>query len=243
MQRLRITTWNCNGAFRKKWQAAAELDADLLIVQECEDPRQTTDSAYQRWASNHLWCGANKSKGVGVFARRDLVLTRVSLHAQSLQLFLPVHVLDMRDQREWPLLATWTKHADSPNFRYIGQLWKFLQIHRDFLRHPCGMAIGDFNSNTQWDEWDRWWNHSDVVRDLNGCGLESVYHRHFGEEQGQETQPTFYLHRKLEKPYHIDYGFVGTAWSVQNVQLGKPDIWLGLSDHIPLTIDLEAAEL
>jgi hypothetical protein len=37
-----------------------------------------------------------------------------------LQLFLPCLVAG-----DWPLLATWTKQASSPNFGYIVQLGKF----------------------------------------------------------------------------------------------------------------------
>ena len=101
------------------------------------------------------------------------------------------------------------------------------------------MLVGDLNSNVIWDEWDRWWNHSDVVRELEDLGLQSCYHRHFSERQGQELQPTFYLHRKPEKPYHIDYGFAGPQWAVQHVEVGAVADWLEESDHMPMVFELE----
>lgn len=231
---LRIVTWNCNGALRKKLGRLGTLKADVYVVQECEDPGQTKDSAYTAWCANHLWTGANKNKGLGVFTSSKLTLQTVPLDLAPLELFLPCIVDD-----DWPLLATWTKQANSPNFMYIGQLWKFLQTHRAFLGHPRAMLVGDLNSNVIWDEWDRWWNHSDVVRELSELGLESCYHRHFSEAQGKETLPTFFLHRNSEKPYHIDYGFAGPQWVVKHVDVGAMFDWLAESDHMPVVFDLE----
>lgn len=234
---LRIVTWNCNGALRKKWHRLATLKADVYAVQECEDPCQTKDAAYTAWGTNHLWTGANKNKGLGVFAASELPLQAVPMDLAPLELFLPCIV-----GGDWPLLATWTKQANSPNFGYIGQLWKFLQAHKSFLANPRAMLIGDLNSNTIWDEWDRWWNHSDVVRELSELGLESCYHRHFSETQGKETQPTFFLHRNPLKPYHIDYGFTGPQWAVQQVEVGAAADWLAESDHLPVVFDLERTD-
>lgn len=196
---IKVLTWNCNGALRRKWSALEAFDADLLIIQECEDPALAKDAAYLEWAGHYLWTGPTKNKGIGVFARRGLTLAAIRLAIQPLQLFLPCRVND-----DWPLLATWTMHANSPTFGYISQLWKFLQAHSGFLAHPRAMLAGDLNSNACWDKWDRWWNHSDVVKDLEKLGLVSVYHRHFGEVQGQESRKTFYLQRNPAKGYHID---------------------------------------
>ncbi len=42
-------------------------EADIYVIQECEDPAQCKDKKYQEWASNSLWIGDSKNKGVGIF--------------------------------------------------------------------------------------------------------------------------------------------------------------------------------
>lgn len=230
---MRVLTWNCNGAFRKKYQLLSECHADILVIQECEDPYQSGDRSYQDFAVNALWHGMSKSKGLGVFAQQGISLEYIQLNLEPLELFLPCMV-----NGYIPLLATWTKQANSPNFAYIGQLWKFLEQHKVFLSDPFAMLVGDLNSNKRWDEWDRWWNHSDVVKTLSELGLESAYHSYFAEAQGEETRPTLYLHRNHSKSYHIDYGFFGSKWKVVQVELGDAEEWLMFSDHMPLLFEI-----
>ncbi|WP_439861371.1 endonuclease/exonuclease/phosphatase family protein [Pseudomonas sp. MBLB4136] len=230
---MRIVSWNCNGAFRKKLHLLEELNADVLVIQECEDPVQCRDAHYKQWANNHLWAGDNKNKGLGVFAKPDVRLEPLNLDSGRLQLFLPLMVDDIT------LLAVWTKEAGSPTFKYIGQLYKWLQSHKAHLATPKAVVIGDLNSNACWDVWDRWWNHSDVVKELESLGLHSLYHSQAGESQGAETQPTFFLHRKLEKPYHIDYAFLSEMLKIgARISIGAAEHWLEHSDHLPLIVDI-----
>lgn len=231
---VKIVSWNCNGALRNKLAAVRPLDADVYIIQECEDPARSDHGDYQAWASNHLWSGDTKNKGIGVFAREGISLQRVHLDPGPLQLFLPCVVADRLS-----LLAVWTKQANSPTFRYIGQVWKYLQLHGDFLRATNSALIGDLNSNSVWDVWDRWWNHSDVVRELQELGLNSAYHYQRGEEQGRELSPTLYLQRNVKKPYHVDYAFLSeTLIKGATLEVGTQDNWLQISDHMPLIIRL-----
>ncbi|UNW04879.1 MULTISPECIES: hypothetical protein [Acinetobacter] len=100
---------------------------------------------------------------------------------------------------------------------------------------------GDFNSNSQWDVWDRWWNHSDVIRIFNDLKIKSLYHHISNEKQGQESQATFFLQRNLAKAYHIDYMFASEQfWKIDqaSMQVGDQTPWLSLSDHLPLYFDL-----
>ncbi len=219
---MRAVSWNCNGALRNKFPVLEKLEADICVVQECENPATTNHVAYQAWASNSLWVGDSRHRGLGVFAKEGISLAVVDLPVDKLELFLPCRVAESIN-----LLAVWTKEANSPTFKYIGQVWKWLQINADFLKVEPSLVIGDFNSNTRWDVWDRWWNHSDVVEQLKSLRLMSVYHHQSSEVQGQESQPTFYMQRKLTKPYHIDYAFLSQA-ILQNAKLavGSADQWL-----------------
>lgn len=51
---MKIITWNCNGALRKKFESLLDFDADLIIVQECENPAESKDKKYLDWAENYL---------------------------------------------------------------------------------------------------------------------------------------------------------------------------------------------
>jgi hypothetical protein len=226
------SSWNCCGALRNKLHEVQMIGADVIVVQECEDPARTANEQYRLWASNYLWVGRNKNRGLGVFAKPHIRLSAADLDPGSLQSFLPCWI----DNSVF-LLAVWTQQANSPTFQYIGQMWKYLQVHGKSLPPESTLVVGDFNSNTRWDKWDRWWNHSDVVRDLSQIGLHSVYHYCRGVDQGHEVDPTFFLHRKPDRAYHIDYAFAPRSWlSRCTIEVGKPADWLPHSDHMPLTL-------
>ncbi len=231
---MKIITWNCNGAFRRKFESIKHMDADILIIQECEDPSRSKDMAYTNWASNYLWLGANKNIGLGVFAKDAISLTLLDWETQGLESFIPFLVND-----NLTVLAVWTKQANSPTFQYIGQLWKYLQAHQSKLPLSQAVVCGDFNSNACWDKWDRWWNHSDVVSDLQKLDIHSIYHHLKQEIQGKESSATFYMHRKIEKPYHIDYAFTSkNLLASAQLEIGNPAEWLRLSDHMPIIFEI-----
>lgn len=248
---MKIVTWNCNGALRNKFSALDRLDADLLVIQECEDP-QNYPGVYLDWAGHYLWVGDNKHKGLGVFARHGNRVSELSWHGKftlaglnplhpnttwstaDLKLFLPSKVND-----DLSILAVWTKGSKSEVFRYIGQLWKYIQIHKNELAMPNTLIIGDLNSNAIWDKKDRWWSHSGVVAELSELGIHSLYHHARQEEQGAEKEPTFFLQRNLNRAYHIDYAFMSADLLARStLDIGLQETWLTLSDHLPLMITI-----
>jgi exonuclease III len=228
---LKILTWNCNGAFRKKFASICELDADIYIIQECENPEVSSDDRYKEWARNFLWTGENKNKGLGIFAKPNIIIRDLQWDTNGLKYFIACKVSD-----KFTLLATWCHGANSPTFGYIGQLWKYLQIHKSNLGRT--IIAGDFNSNVIWDKWDRWWNHSNVVKELEEMEIQSLYHKFYKEEQGSETKPTFYLQKNRAKSYHIDYifGSIALTSNIKDMIVGSVDQWLTLSDHMPVAV-------
>jgi len=230
---MRIISWNCNGALRKKFHRLLTLKADVYVIQECEDPNLSSDLQYKNWALGSLWVGTSRHRGIGVFSSQAQ-LTKLDWDSNGLELFLPFII-----SGGITALAVWTREANSPTFRYIGQAWKYLQAHREKIPRQNTIVCGDFNSNARWDVWDRWWNHSDVVREFSQIGIESVYHHHFGEQQGKESQPTFFHHRKTAKPYHIDYAFVSSdLLASSTISVGQPEQWLEFSDHMPVILEI-----
>ncbi len=248
---MRIITWNCNGALRKRTDVLDALDADVLIIQECENPAESTD-AYKAWAGDYLWSGTSRHKGIGVFPKKGANLRRLdwagcfsiqglrsssealSWRTEDLHLFLPFSVNDSLQ-----VLAVWTKGGRDESFPYMGQFWKYLQIHRDQLSQNATLIAGDFNSNACWDKSDRWWNHSDVVDELRAIGVESLYHRQYAEAQGSESRPTFYHRKNPEQPYHIDYIFASKdLLPACKLRVGVAEEWLAMSDHMPMILTL-----
>ena len=231
---MRITTWNCNGAFRRKFGYIADLRSDIAIVQECEDPIKA-GGEYKEWAENYIWIGTNKNKGLGVFAKKHVILRKLDWHDSALELFIPCAV-----NESFKLLAVWTQHAKSQPYRYIGQLWKYLQVHKQALSEGDCVICGDFNSNSIWDKEHRGSSHTDVVRELAAIDVTSLYHLMSTEEHGNETAPTFFMHRNTQKPYHIDYAFASQKLVKENsdVTIGRNSPWLTHSDHMPLTFEI-----
>ncbi|MFN8297167.1 MAG: hypothetical protein U0T69_13295 [Chitinophagales bacterium] len=235
---MKIVTWNCNGAFRNKFENISNYSADLYIIQECENPAESLHKKYKEWASNYIWLGDTKNKGLAVFARPEIKLEKLNWSNQfndhQVKYFLPCKI-----NQDFDLLAVWTHRNNSPNFGYIGQLWKYLQINKSEL--STTIIAGDFNSNTNWDEWDRWWNHSDVVNELKALGIESIYHKFTGEQQGKESKPTLYFQRKITRPYHIDYIFGAQRFldNLKKIEIGDSDKWLNISDHMPILFEFK----
>ena len=248
---MRIVSWNCNGALRNKVAQLDALDADLIIVQECEDPTGSS-SRYRDWAGSYLWKGTSQHKGIGIFPKKGNTVSALgwcgsfslagavgacpasSWTTKELELFLPFKLND-----QITMLGVWTKGDDNRVFSYIGQVWKYLCIHHSDVSDLSTMVLGDFNSNAIWDKPDRWWNHSDVVTKLAAAGLKSLYHEQHISKHGKESHPTLFLQRNRTKQYHVDYAFVSKDLLPKSrLTIGLAEDWLLCSDHVPLVVDI-----
>ncbi|HOB14988.1 MAG TPA: endonuclease/exonuclease/phosphatase family protein [Novosphingobium sp.] len=231
---MRIVTWNCNGAFRRKLERVDALQADVLVIQECEDPL-IHGGSYRDWAGSYAWLGENKHKGIGVFARNNRNLELLDWTSKGHELFLPTRVDGLID-----VVGVWTQESKSRERSYVRQFWHYLQLHEKSLGEDS-IICGDFNSNAIWDRPNLPGNHTDCINLLKERGFVSLYHMIKGERHGEEETPTFYLYRHEERPYHIDYVFAHNEKiqkSHVGFEVGQPQDWLPFSDHMPIIVDI-----
>jgi len=221
-------------ALARKAPSLLTLRPDIAVVQECS--KRSVDVLYTLGFSG-LWFGANPNKGLGVFCSKEFTL-------QSMDELFGKWVVPVRVQGavDFNLLAIWAcpvgrKRADN----YIGEVHRCLVEHCGWFTEAPVVAAGDFNSNVQWDANRPGRNHTEVVHLLEAHGAISAYHAHHGEKQGTETQPTSYLYRHQDKPFHIDYVFVPKDWRLKSVEVGSFREWGHLSDHVPVVVDVSVA--
>ncbi len=219
---MRLVSWNCNGKFREKWRILRQLDADIYVVQECESPEEY---AYAKeFSPTYLWTGETSKRGLGVFVKDGIKIRENPWPKYVLRNFLSVRVNETFD-----LLAVW---ACRP---YIEEYCIYQSINYDRLTKQC-VIMGDFNSNSIWDYKHGTRNHTRVVEELAQKGLYSAYHMWTGEQPGQETLPTFYMHRHLDKGNHIDYCFADPS-RLRGFKI-LDQTWINYSDHLPLEVEL-----
>lgn len=226
---MKIVSWNCNGRFRDKYQHVLKEKADIYVIQECEDPYKTEDSHYKELFCDGkgFWIPNTDAKGVGVFTRSsDIKLTKLNeWKGENIPTFLPVRV-----NNEFTLLGVWACDKYCENF------YDYYLENQDFIDGKV-LMIGDFNSNVKLDKGhpkDKRW--SSCVELLAQKNLVDVYNELTGEAEGEETKPTFFMYRKLDKPYHIDR-CVAAKGCVKNLEIKADHTWLNLSDHLPIVVE------
>lgn len=239
---MKIITWNCNMAYRKKAALLLPYKPDIVIVPECEHPGKLNFPANLPEPSDVLWFGENLNKGLGIFSYNGFSLRKMRMHDPSLKLVVPVSVTG--GSVDFTLFAIWANNPQDPDGTYVAQIWKAVNQYHKHIKRKATVLAGDFNSNKIFDKKYRIGNHSHVVENLARKGIHSVYHLHHGQEHGKETDATWYLYRHENKPFHLDYCFVSAdlADKIQSVEIGKHADWCRYSDHVPLMVSFDLAE-
>ena len=226
-QQLRIVTWNCHrGPLRPKRARLEALLPTFAAIQECPRP-DVADASF-------LWHGTNPRQGIGVSVGPGYSVELAPLR-DAPTYNLPVHV---HGPQPFFALVNWSQKSSL----YVEGIHRAIDAYRDIIVANPTVVLGDFNSNLFWDNkhpTDR--NHSALVQVLSDLGLVSAYHRFFGEAQGEETRPTIYFQWNRDRPYHIDYCFIPESWTsrLRSVEVGTFEDWADISDHRPITVDLE----
>jgi exodeoxyribonuclease-3 len=237
---MKIITWNCNMAFRKKASYVLEHKPDILIIIECEHPDKLKYKHDVPAPSDQLWFGKNQHKGLAIFSYCDFRFKVMDCHNENFKMVIPIEVTD--GKISFTLFLIWAYNPDDRDGRYITRVWKAIQHYDELLTNKLAILIGDFNSNTIWDyKKHRLGSHSSVVNQLESKGIVSCYHLHHNQIQGKEQHPTYYMYRHKNKPYHIDYCFVSTEMikQLKSMEVGEYDYWMKYSDHVPLIVTFD----
>lgn len=231
---MKIITWNCNMAYRKKAASILAYAPDLVVVPECEHPSKLLFSDDVPKPTDILWFGENLNKGLGIFSYGNFHLKKLRIHDPSIKLVIPVSVTG--GGFDFTLFAIWANNPQDPEGTYVEQIWKAIHQYKKRIKRTRTVLAGDFNSNAIFDKKYRVGNHSHVVENLAKKGIHSVYHLHHGQEHGKEAHPTWYLYRHADKPYHLDYCFASKDLSdkIVSVEIGAHDQWAQYSDHVPV---------
>jgi exodeoxyribonuclease-3 len=236
---MKIITWNCNMAFRKKAAIILEHKPDILIVPECEHPDKLKFDTGILKPNDSLWFGSNLHKGLGIFSYGNFTLKLCKTHNPELRLIIPIAIKG--NGSKFTLYAVWANNPGDPDGQYVEQVWKAIHHYDRHLKNKQTILAGDFNSNTIWDRKYREGNHSNVVKRLEEKGIYSTYHLHHKQKQGTEQHPTLYMYRHKNKPYHIDYCFVSAdlADKLKSVEIGEHKFWTQYSDHVPVIVTFD----
>ncbi len=224
---MRIITWNCNGALGRKLPAVLAWEPDLLVIQEAsERDVLALDVPFAHWVGR-------RHKGLAVIGLKDGEYRLDPTFDPDLPWFLPVHIGHIR------LLAVWASVLTS-RLRYVRLIHAAIDRYPNFLDTPNGIIAGDLNSSTVFDRKHGQLTHTTLVDRLAHLGYTSLWHHQHHEQHGEESRPTFYLYRRRDRTWHLDYAFLGrNLLQGARVTLGQPEAWLGLSDHLPLLVEID----
>ena len=232
---MKIVTWNCNGYFSTKFPAILKEDADIYVIQECDNPLTVDSVEYLDFASNYYWVGDNPSYGLGIFAKDNIKLELIDLDDKGLRYFIPVRVND-----DFNLLGIWTNPDMDGNkvIHYPKEITKYFEEHKDsgFFTEDMIMC-GDFNCDVRLVNKTHGKNVHEMMDKLSEKGLVDVYHYLNDETQGEESKSTFFMNRNLAKPFHLDHVFASPS-KVKDLQIPDPEYWMKLSDHVPIIFEI-----
>lgn len=223
---IKIVSWNCNGKFREKFNEIVDEDADIYVIQECEDPSQSNEEEYREFAGeNYFWTGHLHYKGLGIFAKEDVKLEKLEDNGEFMH-FIPVRVND-----EFNLLAVWAMP------KYVEMIHDYFDANEDLFDENLVMC-GDLNSSVVFNNHHpKKKNHTVLNEKLESKNLFSVYHGLTHDKQGNEKSMTFYQSKHLNNPFHLDYVYAGQNM-VKEFDILDHWKWISLSDHLPLVFKI-----
>lgn len=233
---MRLISWNCNMAFRNKYEYLEKFNGDLLLIQECENKEKLCEQLPNLVYDQFFWFGENQNKGVGLISCQNYSITINPRYNPEFQYVIPFQTVI--SNRKINLFLIWAMPHKTKSKSYVGQIWNAIHYYESELQEES-ILIGDFNSHVMWDKERRPGNHSGVIKFLAERDIYSLYHIVNNIDAGNEKDATWFMHKNETKPYHLDYCFASQSL-IQNCKMtvGAYTDWIAVSDHMPLCVDL-----
>jgi exodeoxyribonuclease-3 len=235
--KLRIVTWNCNMAFRLKFDRLLSLRPDVAVVQECADPR-AGDASWRPACTAFDWIGFNPDKGLGIYAFGDLTLTRHAGYSDTYALYLPVTISGWC---RFNLLGLWAADPRKIPAGTTNDPAAALRHYRGFLAAGPSFVTGDFNRLPQQMAAARAGAGRSVVAELRDAGLTNADYAMSAASGQPALRRTHYHQRKFSRGFVVDYIFIPTSEAARLTafEVGDPHDWITWSDHVPLVAELD----
>ena len=238
---MKIITWNCCGKFREDYAAIFEEDADIYVIQECENP-DANYAKYKKYkedvGDNFEWIGDIHYKGLGIFVKEGIDFELIEVPENKFKHFLPLRINDT-----FNLLGVWAmgKDEDEGLKPYVEMIHDYFEAN-DFLFDENLVMCGDFNSSEVFnDHHPKDKNHTVLNEKLEAKNLFSAYHDNAKECHGEETKHTFYQARHLNDYYHLDYVYAKKG-AVTKFKILDHWKWISLSDHLPIFFEIDESK-
>lgn len=230
---MRLVTWNCQGGFARKHAAIAAMEPDVLVVPEAARVDGLEQVLGASPVNSVEWVGSNPRKGLGVVSYGEYSLRVHEAYDARLRWILP---LEVRGPIPFTLVAVWAMPDEDSGRRYAQCVFDACDSYRTLLESPRVVIAGDFNNNVCFDTPRHPLKFASVLSTLESRGLRSLYHVERGCAHGEEPDPTFFLYRRAERRYHIDFIFAKAALMELgfSVTVGDHATWGSASDHMPL---------
>jgi exonuclease III len=226
---MKIISWNCNLNFAKKYEHVESLDADVLIIQECENLKEDYFSGRK-----FFWTGRIQNKGLGILIRGGSASIHPS-NNKNLINFLPIQSDDLK------IIGVWAYNHRAVKFgnEVSGNTSDAIEYYKNWLSVGAKQCLfgGDFNNSIIWDKPNNDNNFQNINAKLNDLGFVSAYHSISGDSFGHENEATFFHTKNESKKYHIDYLYTKSL-DTKSITIGKYKDWIKLSDHSPVMIEV-----
>lgn len=232
-ERLRLAAWNCAGRFHKKARILDAHAPDILVLSETPEDCVSNLGG----GASGVWAGAHPGYGLAVLGMNGWKIEKVDIVVEE-QIFLPVRA--SRGPEEQFLIGVCVKKDGD----YVGPTFRALTTLSPFISEAGAILAGDFNQSVKFDlrrSPDRHFRR--VLNLMDRLGLVSAWHHRLNENFGLEETPTYFHQWRENNAFHIDYVFVPDRIGISAVTLGTYEEFVaaGVSDHVPLIVDLMAA--